>query len=159
MFAHCGAGPSWRSRSTGSKVLRIIGWVILGLSAAVAFAVVFALVVQLLWNWIMPAMFGLPPVDFWMAFGILLLAKLLFGGFPHSSPGHGRPKPPPGFGPPEVACGPGEWKHYRQYWKDEGRAAFQEYLERQSREHAAPPEGKPTDQPPKAMDPQEPLDK
>ena len=38
-------------------------------------------VVQLLWNWLMPELFGLPSLTFWQAFGLLALARILFGGF------------------------------------------------------------------------------
>jgi hypothetical protein len=39
-------------------------------------------VVMLLWNWLMPALFlGAQPVGYGQALGVLLLAKILFGGF------------------------------------------------------------------------------
>jgi hypothetical protein len=48
---------------------------------AVGIAVVGALV-MLLWNWLMPALFsGAQPIGYWQALGILLLSKILFGGF------------------------------------------------------------------------------
>ena len=36
--------------------------------------------VQLLWNWLMPALFHLPIIRFWQAVGLLFLSWLLFGG-------------------------------------------------------------------------------
>lgn len=36
--------------------------------------------VQLLWNWLMPALFHLPIIHFWQAVGLLFLSWLLFGG-------------------------------------------------------------------------------
>lgn len=39
-------------------------------------------VVMVLWNWLIPALFvGAKPVDYLQAAGILLLSKILFGGF------------------------------------------------------------------------------
>jgi hypothetical protein len=38
-------------------------------------------VVKLLWNWLAPALFGLPQITFWQAFGLLALCRILFGGF------------------------------------------------------------------------------
>lgn len=38
-------------------------------------------VVMLLWNWLMPMLFDLSCITFWEAAGILLLSKILFGGF------------------------------------------------------------------------------
>jgi len=56
-------------------------WHILGFWA---FAVVFSVIVMLLWNWLMPSVFGLSCIDFWQAFGLLVLSRLLFGTFPSS---------------------------------------------------------------------------
>jgi hypothetical protein len=44
-------------------------------------ATVLSFVVMNLWNWLMPALFGLPPIRFWQALGLLVLSKILFGGF------------------------------------------------------------------------------
>jgi hypothetical protein len=38
-------------------------------------------VVMRLWNWLTPALFGWHVITFWQALGILLLSKILFGGF------------------------------------------------------------------------------
>jgi hypothetical protein len=48
-------------------------------------AVLFGLVVMWLWNWLMPAVFGLHVISYWQALGLLILSKILFSGF------HGRP--------------------------------------------------------------------
>jgi hypothetical protein len=39
----------------------------------------FGAVFMLLWNWLMPVIFGLVTVNFWQALGLLVLARLLFG--------------------------------------------------------------------------------
>jgi hypothetical protein len=33
---------------------------------------------MLLWNWLMPELFGLPMIGFWQAVGLNLLASILF---------------------------------------------------------------------------------
>jgi hypothetical protein len=52
------------------------------------FAVLFVVVlvgvgflVMGLWNWLMPALFGLKLITYWQAVGLLILSKILFGGF------------------------------------------------------------------------------
>lgn len=40
---------------------------------------VFTLAVMLLWNWLMPVIFGLTTITFWQALGLLALSKILFG--------------------------------------------------------------------------------
>jgi hypothetical protein len=37
-------------------------------------------VVRLLWNWLLPPLFGWRPVTFWQALGLLALCRILFGG-------------------------------------------------------------------------------
>lgn len=62
---------------------RIVAFVLL-LPLAVAVA---GLVTQGLWNALMPSIFGLKALHFWQAVGLLILGRLLFGGF-HGC--HGR---------------------------------------------------------------------
>ncbi len=37
--------------------------------------------VKLLWNWLVPPLFGWSQVTFWQALGLLALCRILFGGF------------------------------------------------------------------------------
>src|SRR5262245_31394938 len=37
-------------------------------------------VVRLLWNWLLPPLFGWREVTFWQALGLLVLCRILFGG-------------------------------------------------------------------------------
>lgn len=56
---------------------------------AIMAMVVFGFVVMALWNWLMPAIFGLRQISFWQALGLVILSKILFGGFHR----HGRRRP------------------------------------------------------------------
>jgi len=67
--------------------LRITGWVILGIIGAAALTILLGFVVMSLWNWLMPAIFGLGIITFWQALGILILGKIIFGSCGH---GHRR---------------------------------------------------------------------
>ena len=40
---------------------------------------ILGLPLMLLWNWLMPIIFGLPVLTFWQAVGINFLASILFG--------------------------------------------------------------------------------
>jgi hypothetical protein len=62
---------------------RITGSIIGGVIIAAAFAVAFGALVMVLWNWLMPAIFGLGTIGYWQGFGLVLLVKLLFGGIGH----------------------------------------------------------------------------
>lgn len=63
------------------KVLKIAFFVLL-------VATVLTYVVHGLWNWLMPSLFGLRMISFPQALGLLVLSKILFGGF------RGRPGGP-----------------------------------------------------------------
>jgi hypothetical protein len=56
---------------------------------AVVIAGVLGLVVMSLWNWLVPTVFGVRPITFVQAIGLLVLSKILFGGF-RGGPGFGR---------------------------------------------------------------------
>jgi hypothetical protein len=44
-------------------------------------------VVRLLWNWLLPPLFGWRQISFWQALGILALCRILFGGLGVHGPG------------------------------------------------------------------------
>ncbi|MGD1104609.1 MAG: hypothetical protein ABSA59_21405 [Terriglobia bacterium] len=52
-------------------------------------ATVFSFAVMWLWNWLIPVIFGLHPISFWQALGLLVLSKILFSGF-RGRPGFGE---------------------------------------------------------------------
>jgi hypothetical protein len=54
--------------------IKIALFVILG-------AIVFGFIVKGLWNILVPPIFGWHTITFWQALGLLLLSKILFGGF------------------------------------------------------------------------------
>lgn len=59
-------------------IMRIIKGAILML----LFILLSGYVVMYLWNWLMPVLFGVTHlITFWEAIGIIVLTKLLFGGF------------------------------------------------------------------------------
>lgn len=79
--------PNFKARCLKISLLAIAGIAALGA------------VVMLLWNWLIPAVFvGAQPVSYLQALGILLLSKILFGGF------HGR-------------CH-GRWRERHQHWEN-----------------------------------------
>jgi hypothetical protein len=61
----------------GNRVARVLK--IMALAAVGAAA--FTYVVMRLWNWLTPALFGWHAITFWQALGVLVLSKILFGGF------------------------------------------------------------------------------
>ncbi|MBN1128892.1 MAG: hypothetical protein JXA71_07900 [Chitinispirillaceae bacterium] len=135
----------------GAKVTKIFGLVVGGVALAVLFALAFGWLVMLLWNWLMPALFGLKTITYWQGFGMLVLAKLLFGAIgSHKHTYDHAHKYAKGYGTMKKwieacggleACTPGgepeNWRYYADYWRTEGKAAFERYLERMKKDSAA----------------------
>ena len=106
-------------------------WLLRGLKFllfVVLAAAVFSFVVMELWNRLMPVIFGLHAIGFWQSLGLLVLSKILFGGF------HGRH----GFG--------GDWRmRMIQRWEQmtpEERDKFRAGM-RAGCGHSAPPAAAP----------------
>lgn len=119
-----------------AKGIKYFFYAVIGLTIATGLAFVFGFVVMHLWNWLMPELFGLATINFWKAAGIVILARLLFGGFKHGSDHHKssrHPKMPFGKHPKTKKCGPdswNDWRYYEAYWEDEGNEAFKAYVKK-----------------------------
>ncbi len=59
------------------RIVRVFMLLPIGLAAVV----VFGLVVMGLWNALLPQLLGVKAIGFWQALGVLLLCRILFGGF------------------------------------------------------------------------------
>ncbi|MFK7969850.1 MAG: hypothetical protein AB8F95_05755 [Bacteroidia bacterium] len=88
----------------------------------VVFAVGMSWLVMFLWNAILPDTVGVKPLNFWKAAGLLLLAKILFGGFK----GRGR-----------SGRGSAKREHWKKKWmgmsseeRDEAKARWKAHCER-----------------------------
>jgi hypothetical protein len=60
------------------KMIFIAPLAILGM---VVFVVIGGEIVLHLWNWLLPPLFGWRLITFWQALGLLVLCRILFGGF------------------------------------------------------------------------------
>lgn len=65
------------------RAIRIAIFVIIGV-------VVFGFIVEGLWNVLIPPIFGWHTITFWQGIGLLLLSKILFGGFHRHGGGRNR---------------------------------------------------------------------
>jgi uncharacterized membrane protein len=55
-------------------------WIFLAPPMIAAFIAIGGELVQHLWNWLLPALFGWRQITFWQAVGLLALCRILFGG-------------------------------------------------------------------------------
>jgi len=118
---------------------RIASHIIGGIALAIGFALVFSIFVQMLWNWLMPHIFNLGTITWGQAFGLILLARMLFGSMGHHRPDrHGFGKRMHGFHRLSWrGCGCTDedaanhdienWEQYDAWWNAEGREAFKKF--------------------------------
>ncbi|MDR3302352.1 MAG: hypothetical protein LBT01_07485 [Spirochaetaceae bacterium] len=93
-----------------------------GVIIALAVAGGFAALVMVLWNGLLPELFGLPPLNYWQALGILALCRILFSGIGGGFFGRRRAHP-------HFFLGGAHHNPLREKWmnmSDEERKAFME---------------------------------
>ena len=136
------------SGDMGPKIGRVFGWTFMGIVFISLFALVFGFAVKWLWNMLMPAVFGLGVITFWQAVALVILAKLLFGSFGGHPNSKRKFRPDDGlrcsWQPPWRRFGArresmedrfSEWKYYHQFWEDEGKEAFRDYVDKKTKDN------------------------
>ncbi len=83
---------------------------------ACGLALLVGYVVMRLWNAVLPAILPAHPITYWQSVGLLVLARILFGGF-----SHGRHKSLEDYRHGEA------WRKYDEWWKESGEQAFSEF--------------------------------
>lgn len=128
------------------KPLRIVMITIFGVLAGCAFALLFGLFVMLLWNWLMPSLFALPEITYLQAAGIVLLARMVFGfggGLNGSDKDHKRCDEEDWhegwregwhedwhWHEYNIRQGHRGWRYYDAWWSEEGKAAFEQFIDK-----------------------------
>lgn len=64
---------NWKTLLKIKKVLIVVSIFAVLIAAA-------AVGIELIWNWLMPELFGLPTISYLQALGLRIIASLLFGG-------------------------------------------------------------------------------
>jgi hypothetical protein len=133
------------ARKSAGFLMRLVG----GLTVAALIGLLFGVVVQHLWNAILPDLFGFPEVDFWQAVGLVVLSRLLFGGMGPKGRGpfkrHGefdrhrhqsvrdyyrRRHLPWSYGMHDTlynSADESDRKAFRDYWSERGQKDFEAY--------------------------------
>jgi len=121
----------WKHKLRSKSPGEIIGAGIMIAIIIVLLIIAFGYVTMYLWNWLMPAIFGLTTITFWQAIGLGLLSKLLLGGFNGGkSKKKGRHKCESKRSHKSDFS---KWKYYDSFWQEEGEKAYQEYLKKQEK--------------------------
>lgn len=96
-------------------------------------------VLMRLWNWLLPDIFDITTITYWQAVGIMVLAKLIFGFGGGSSSSKRKEKTRKWQEKKRERCNSWkkdqeDWKQYDQFWKEEGEAAFKNFVEKSKNE-------------------------
>lgn len=122
----------FKHKMRGKSPGEIAGMVILGIIAVTGLAILFGFIIMWLWNWLMPEIFGLTTLSYWQAVGIFILFKILLGGCGFGSDSSSKKS--------KNECKSNsksdfsKWKHYDNFWKEEGNKAYEEYIDRINKE-------------------------
>jgi hypothetical protein len=121
----------FKHKLRGKSAGEIVGIIIFGGIFITGLAILFGFIIMWLWNWLMPEIFGLTTLNYWQAVGVFILFKILLGGcggFGSSSKSSSNKYECKKNSKREFS----KWKHYDNFWKEEGNQAYEEYLERKN---------------------------
>ena len=90
-----------------------------GILIMLAMIAVFGVAVMLLWNALLPGLFGLPALNYWQAAGILLLVRILAGGLGH------------GFASGAFFRGHGHGNKLREKWMNMSEEERMEFIKKE----------------------------
>lgn len=110
--------------------IEIAGIIIFGAIAIAGLAILFGFVLMWLWNWLMPEIFGLTTLTYWQAVGLFILLKIMIGGCGSGS--SKSSKSSKNSCKKESKTDFSKWKHYDEFWKDEGDEYYKQYVDRLS---------------------------
>ena len=102
--------------STHSRTYLLVVHLGFGVLLAASLALIFGYVVMLLWNAVLPAIAPVHTITYWQSVGLLVLARILVGGFGRGT--HATAK--------NHRHG-GAWRKYDEWWKEVGQQSFDEF--------------------------------
>lgn len=115
-----------------TKTRHILVQICLGLALSLLFGLGFGFFVMLLWNSLLPDIWGWKEITYWQGAGLVILLRLLFGSHGYHKGAHQPQASCPGaFAQPGTA-GTAEKsdRHFDKWWAEEGEAALDNYTKR-----------------------------
>lgn len=123
----------FKHKLRGKNPIAVVGWVLFFTILFLGFIALVGYIFQLLWNGLMPDIFGLTTITYWQAVGLMLIAKLLFGGI-----GKGERK--------DKCCKDhsskswkksnkkdfSKWDLYEEFWSEEGEQLYSDYVNKKT---------------------------
>lgn len=97
---------------------------------SIILAVIFGVFVMLLWNVLLPDLFSFPKINYLQSVGLVVLARLIFGGVSFrngeakaSGSNAGKKKMINLSKLKNIS----DWKYYDKFWEEEGKQHFENY--------------------------------
>ncbi|WP_179018431.1 hypothetical protein [Winogradskyella forsetii] len=121
----------FKHKMRGKSPGEIIGMILFGALFITGLAILFGFVIMWLWNWLMPMIFGLTTLTFWESVGIFILLKILLGGCGGFG-GKDKKRSKSSKCDHNAKGEFSKWKHYDDFWKEEGNQAYEAYINRKT---------------------------
>lgn len=93
---------------------------------SVILAFIFGVFVMLLWNVLLPDLFNLPKISYLQSVGLVVLARLIFGGIAINQ-GTRKRSVPYSHEVLSKLKDIDEWTHYDKFWEEEGKQHFENF--------------------------------
>lgn len=124
--------PQMIKKNSKKNAPRIVGAIFTGLFSAAVLMLLIGLLVMALWNALMPSIFGVSAIGYWQAVGLTILVRVMVAPFkPRIGEKSRGPKAhcmPDDEEMWKVKGGADKWRYYGEYWKREGKEAFEAYV-------------------------------
>ncbi len=111
----------------------IVIHVFAGIVMALFFGLIFGYFIMLLWNGLLPDIFGFKAITYWQATGLVIMFRLLFGAHGYQKQGHGLRKLPHQASRSHRG-NTDRQAYYQAWWQAEGEEALQRYIENQKQD-------------------------
>lgn len=133
----------WQCNFCITKTRHILVQICLGLVLSILFGLGFGFFVMLLWNSLLPDIWGWQAITYWQGAGLVILARLLFG-----SQGYHKATSQPqagcrgAFSPPSADAADKDDRYFERWWAEEGEASLGKYTQRLLEQEAGPQDKK-----------------
>ena len=109
------------------KIFKGVGATLLIAGIVIAVVFLLGIVIQLLWNNLMPEIFGLTTISFWQGLGILVLFKILLGSDSLLSIKNHKDKKDKNNDKKDI-----DDEEFQKWWENEGELQFQEAMDKKN---------------------------
>ncbi|EGO64206.1 hypothetical protein [Acetonema longum] len=122
----------WQCNFCITKTRHILVQLGLGLVLSILLGLGFGFFVMLLWNSLLPDIWGWREITYWQGTGLVILTRLLFGSQGYHKEAN---QPQAGcrstFSQPAAASAPDKGdRYFEKWWAEEGEAAWGKYTQR-----------------------------